>query len=84
MRLRFVFLLIMRLVAWLRLSRREETWNTAEILILHHQLTALQRRQPRRSKTELGGPALAMRKWLWPNFGGSGADSGPEPPQPDH
>jgi hypothetical protein len=30
--LRFVFLLTMRL------SRREETWKTAEILILRHQL----------------------------------------------
>jgi putative transposase len=48
--LRFVFLLIMRLAAWLRLSRREETWKTAEILILRHQLTVLQRRQPRRPK----------------------------------
>ena len=36
--LRFVFLLITRLAAWLRLSRREEAWKTAEILILHHQL----------------------------------------------
>jgi hypothetical protein len=32
--LRFVFLLITRLAAWLRLSRREEAWKTAEILIL--------------------------------------------------
>ncbi len=32
--LRFIFLLITRLAAWLRLSRREETWKTAEILIL--------------------------------------------------
>ena len=46
--LRFVFLLITRLAAWLRLSRREETWKTAEILILRHQLAVLQRRQPRR------------------------------------
>jgi len=29
-------------------SRREETWKTAEILILRHQLAVLQRRQPRR------------------------------------
>ncbi len=36
--LRFVFLLITRLAEWLRLSRREETWKTAEILILRHQL----------------------------------------------
>jgi putative transposase len=46
--LRFVFLLIMRLTSWLRLSHREETWKTAEILILRHQLAVLQRRQPRR------------------------------------
>src|SRR5437016_8388098 len=45
--LRFVFLLTTRLAAWLRLSRREETWKTAEILILRHQLAVLQRRQPR-------------------------------------
>jgi len=32
--LRFVFLLITRVAAWLRLSRREERWKTAEILIL--------------------------------------------------
>src|SRR5271156_1203205 len=46
--LRFAFLLIMRVVSWLRLSKREDTWKTAEILILRHQLAVLQRRQPRR------------------------------------
>jgi hypothetical protein len=46
--LRFVFILATRLAAWLRLSRREEAWKTAEILILRHQLAVLQRRQPRR------------------------------------
>ncbi len=46
--LRFVFLLITRMTSWLRLSRREEAWKTAEILILRHQLAILQRRQPRR------------------------------------
>src|ERR1039457_3298559 len=46
--LRFLFLLTTRLAAWLGLSRREETWKTAEILILRHQLAVLQRRQPRR------------------------------------
>jgi len=46
--LRFVFLLTTRAASWLRLSRREETWKTAEILILRHQLAVLQRRQPRR------------------------------------
>jgi hypothetical protein len=43
-----VRLLIKRLAAWLRLSRREQTWQTAEILILRHQLALLQRRPPRR------------------------------------
>src|SRR5271155_2040590 len=47
--LRFVFLLITRLTAWLRLSRREEAWETAEILLLRHQLAVLQRQQPRRN-----------------------------------
>ena len=46
--LRFVFLLITQVAAWLRLSRREEAWKTAEILILRHQLAVLKRRQPRR------------------------------------
>ncbi len=46
--LRFIFLLITRVVSWLRLSRREETWKAAEILILRHQLAVLHRRQPRR------------------------------------
>ena len=32
--LRFVFLLVTQLAASLRLSRREEAWKTAEILIL--------------------------------------------------
>jgi putative transposase len=44
--LRFMFLLITRLAAWLRLARREEIWKTAEILILRHQLAVLQRQQP--------------------------------------
>jgi hypothetical protein len=45
--LRFAFLLITR-VTWLRLSRRQEAWLTAEILILRHKLAVLQRRRPRR------------------------------------
>jgi hypothetical protein len=48
--LRLVFLLTTRLAAWLRLSRREETWKTAEVLILRHQLAVLQRHRPRRPK----------------------------------
>jgi putative transposase len=46
---RFMFLLITRLAAWLRLSRREEAWKTAEILILRHQLAVLQRQPAARS-----------------------------------
>src|SRR5208283_4075616 len=56
--LRFVFLLITRVVSWLRLSRREETWKTAEILLLRHQLAVLQRRQPRRPKLNWADRAL--------------------------
>ena len=41
--LRFVFLLITRVASWLRLSQRREIWLIAEILILRHQLTVLQR-----------------------------------------
>ena len=44
--LRFMFLLITRLTAWLRLARREEAWKTAEILLLRHQLAVLQRQKP--------------------------------------
>jgi putative transposase len=56
--LRFVFLLITRLISWLRLSQCEETWKAAEILILRHQLTVLQRRQPRRPKLDWADRAL--------------------------
>jgi transposase len=56
--LRFVFLLITRVAAGLRLSRREEMWKTAEILILRHQLAVLQRRQPRRLKLHWADRAL--------------------------
>src|SRR5579859_15113 len=56
--LRFVFLLITRLISWLRLSRREETWKTAEILILRHQLIILQRRQPPRPDLDWADRAL--------------------------
>jgi putative transposase len=46
--LRFAFLLITRMTTWLRLSRGEDGWQTAQTLILRHQLAVLQRRQPRR------------------------------------
>jgi transposase len=56
--LRFVFLLITRLAAGLRLSRRAETWKTAEILILRHQLAVLQRHQVCRPKLTWADRAL--------------------------
>src|ERR1022692_4895755 len=56
--LRFVFLLTTRGASWLRLSRREETWKTAEILILRHQLAVLQLRQPRRPNLNWADRAL--------------------------
>jgi putative transposase len=56
--LRFMFLLTTRLAAWLRLARREETWRTAEILILRHQLAVLQRQQPRRLSLNWADRAL--------------------------
>ena len=56
--LRFVFLLLTRVAAGLRLSRREEMRKTAEILILRHQLSVLQRRQRRRPKLDRADRAL--------------------------
>jgi putative transposase len=53
-----MFLLITRLAGWLRLSRREEAWKTAEILILRHQLAVMQRRQPGRTTVDWGDRAL--------------------------
>jgi putative transposase len=56
--LRFVFLLITRLAVWLRLARREETWKTAEILMLGHELAVLQQQQPRRPRLHWADRAL--------------------------
>ena len=56
--LQFAFLLITRVTTWLRLSRREEAWQAAEILILRHQLTVPQRRQPRRPALDWADRAL--------------------------
>ena len=44
--------------AWLRLSRRDESWKSAEILLLRHQLTVLQRQVPARPKTTWADRAL--------------------------
>jgi putative transposase len=63
--LRFVFLLTTQLAGWLRLSQREETWQTAEILILRHQLAVLQRRQPRRPKLMAGLGVTVAASTVW-------------------
>lgn len=52
--LRFVFLLVTSVISWLRLSQREVARHTAGNLIRHHQLTVLQRRQPRRLNLNWG------------------------------
>ena len=66
--------LITRVIRWLWLSRREEAWKTAEILILRHHLAVLQRHQARRPKLNWADRALlaalfgviprARRQWL--------------------
>jgi hypothetical protein len=56
--LRFMFLLITRTTSWLRLSRRQEAWKTAEILLLRHQLAVLQRQWPRRPRLDWADRAL--------------------------
>jgi transposase len=56
--LRFMFLLITRTASWLRLSRRQEAWKTAEILLLRHQLAVLQRQRPRLPRLDWADRAL--------------------------
>jgi putative transposase len=56
--LRFAFLLVTRVTTWLRLSRREEAWQTAGILILRHQLAVLHRRQADRPPVAWADRAL--------------------------
>jgi hypothetical protein len=41
--LRFVFLLASRVLAAARCASRDAAWRTAEILLLQHQITVLQR-----------------------------------------
>ena len=48
----------MRASSWLQLSRRDEAWKTAEILILRHQMAVLQRQQPHRPNLDWADRAL--------------------------
>ena len=55
MGLRLVYLIVSRLFGWLRLSLRPESWKSAEILLLRHQLAVLQRQvhvRPRMTWTD--------------------------------
>jgi putative transposase len=45
--LKLIFLIVTRAVSLLGLSRREEWWKYAEILMLRHQLAVAQRERPR-------------------------------------
>ena len=45
--LKLIFLIVTRVVSLLGLSRREEWWKDAEILMLRHQLAVAQRERPR-------------------------------------
>ena len=50
MGLRLIYLIVGRVFGWLRLSRRSESWKSAEILLLRHQLVVLQRQVGSRPK----------------------------------
>ena len=56
--LRLVYLITTRVFSWLRLSRRDEAWKSAEILLLRHQVTVLQRQKRARPKMTWADRAL--------------------------
>jgi putative transposase len=56
--LRFVYLLVISLLSWMRLARRSGAWKDAEILLLRHQLDVLQRKQVRRPRLRWSDRAL--------------------------
>ena len=51
-----LYLSISRPFGWLRLSQRDESWKSAEIRLLRHQLTAPQRQQTAPAEHDLGRP----------------------------
>jgi transposase len=58
--LRFVFLIVTRVLAAARLSRRDAAWRTAEILLLHHQLAVLQRQFGERARPKVSWADRAL------------------------
>jgi hypothetical protein len=56
--LRFVFILVVRLSSWLRLSRRGSAWKDVEILLLRHQVALLERHCAARPKLTWADRAL--------------------------
>ena len=56
--LRFVFLLALRIPAWMRLSRRPAAWKDTEILLLRHQIALLQRQATSRPRLTWADRAL--------------------------
>jgi putative transposase len=58
--LRFIFLLASRVLAAARLSRRDGAWRTAEILLLQHQVTVLQRQVGERARQKVSWADRAL------------------------
>jgi transposase len=88
--LRFVFLLITRLAAWLRLSRREETWKTGRPATrrnIRALVLRLARENPewgyRRIHGELAGLGVKVAaSTVWEILKSAGIDPAPRRPGP--
>ena len=60
MSLKLIFLTVSSAMSLLRLSRREDWWKDAEILMLRHQLAVALRERPRRPcEADMAGPGAA-------------------------
>jgi hypothetical protein len=60
--LKLIFLIVVRAVSVLGLSRRESWWKDAEILMLRHQLAIAQRERPR-AHSRLSRTGRGWRCW---------------------
>jgi hypothetical protein len=68
--------MINRLLAWLRLSRRDSSWKSADILLLAHQLTVLQRQVGAQPKTSWADRAVIAALLGHPSLTASRAPDG--------